>query len=113
MRAVVLTDHGDADVLSVVTVPDPEPGPEEVLVAVRATALNRADLLQRMGRYPEPGPPRAYEIPGMELAGTVVARGVRVSDWNIGDRVMGIVAGGAYAELIVVHERQSYRVSSS
>ena len=106
MRAVVLTDHGDADVLSVVTVPDPEPGPEEVLVAVRATALNRADLLQRMGRYPEPGPPRAYEIPGMELAGTVVARGVRVSDWNIGDRVMGIVAGGAYAELIVVHERQ-------
>ncbi len=106
MRAVVITEHGDPDVLTVDDVPEPEPGPEEVLVAVRATALNRADLLQRRGFYPEPGPPRAHEIPGMELAGTVVARGERVSAWQEGDEVMGIVAGGAYAERIAVHERQ-------
>ncbi|WCO68643.1 NAD(P)H-quinone oxidoreductase [Iamia majanohamensis] len=106
MRAVVLTDHGDPDVLTLTEVPTPEPGPEEVLVAVRATALNRADLLQRKGFYPEPGPPREHEIPGMELAGTVVEVGPRVSLWEVGDEVMGIVGGGAYAEHIAVHERQ-------
>jgi NADPH:quinone reductase len=106
MRAVVLTDHGDPDVLTLTEVPTPEPGPEEVLVAVRATALNRADLLQRKGFYPEPGPPREHEIPGMELAGTVVEVGPRVSLWQAGDEVMGIVSGGAYAEHITVHERQ-------
>lgn len=106
MRAVVLAEHGDPDVLTLTEVPDPEPGPEEVVVAVRATALNRADLLQRRGLYPEPGPPRAHEIPGLELAGTVAAVGDRVSEWQVGDEVMGIVSGGAYAEHIAVHERQ-------
>jgi len=106
MRAVVIPDYGDPDVLTVTDVPAPEPGPEEVLVAVRATALNRADLLQRRGFYPEPGPPREHEIPGMELAGTVAAIGERVTAWSVGDEVMGIVSGGAYAELIAVHERQ-------
>lgn len=106
MRAVVITEPGDPDVLAVQDVPDPEPGPEEVLVAVRATALNRADLLQRRGFYPEPGPPREHEVPGMELAGTVVALGPRVTEWQVGDEVMGIVSGGAYAERIAVHERQ-------
>ena len=106
MRAVVLTEHGDPDVLTLTEVPTPEPGPEEVLVAVRATALNRADLLQRKGFYPEPGPAREHEIPGMELAGTVVEVGPRVSLWEVGDEVMGIVGGGAYAEHIAVHERQ-------
>lgn len=106
MRAVVITETGDPDVLRVHDVPDPEPGPEEVLVAVRATALNRADLLQRRGLYPEPGPPRAHEIPGMELAGTVVGAGERVTAWREGDEVMGIVSGGSYAERIAVHERQ-------
>lgn len=106
MRAVVIESYGDPDVLTVVDVSDPEPGPEEVLVAVRATALNRADLLQRRGLYPEPGPKRRYEIPGMELAGTVAALGPRVSEWRVGDEVMGIVSGGAYAELVTVHERQ-------
>ena len=106
MRAVVLTEHGDPEVLTVAEVPTPEPGPEEVLVAIRATALNRADLLQRKGFYPEPGPPREHEIPGMELAGTVAAVGPRTSQWEVGDEVMGIVSGGAYAERIAVHERQ-------
>jgi NADPH:quinone reductase len=106
MRAVVITEPGDADVLAVQDVPEPVPGPEEVLIAIRATALNRADLLQRRGFYPEPGPPREHEVPGMELAGTVVALGERATAWQVGDEVMGIVSGGAYAERITVHERQ-------
>ncbi len=106
MRAVVLEGHGDADVLTLAEVPDPEPGPEEVVVEIVATALNRADLLQRRGFYPEPGPPREHEIPGMELAGRVVARGRRALAWADGHEVMGIVSGGAYAERITVHERQ-------
>ncbi len=104
MRAVVLTEHGGPEVLTVAEVPDPTPGPDEVLVEVAATALNRADLLQRRGRYP--GPPMDHEIPGMELSGRVVDRGERVSSWTVGDPVMGIVGGGAYAEKIAVHERQ-------
>ncbi|HMJ76871.1 MAG TPA: NAD(P)H-quinone oxidoreductase, partial [Iamia sp.] len=106
MRAVVITEPGDADVLALQDIPEPVPGPEEVLVAVRATALNRSDLLQRRGFYPEPGPPREHEVPGLELAGTVVARGDRATAWQVGDEVMGIVSGGAYAERIAVHERQ-------
>lgn len=104
MRAVVLDEHGDTDVLRIREVPDPVPGPEEVLVDVAATALNRADLLQRMGLYP--GPKMDHEIPGLELSGTVAAIGARVGQWSVGDRVMGIVGGGAYAENIAVHERQ-------
>ncbi|HYI61571.1 MAG TPA: NAD(P)H-quinone oxidoreductase [Acidimicrobiales bacterium] len=106
MRAVVIESYGDPDVLTVAEVPDPEPGPDEVLVAVRATALNRADLLQRRGLYPEPGPGRAHEIPGMELAGKVAALGDRATEWRVGDEVMGIVSGGSYAEMIAVHQRQ-------
>jgi putative PIG3 family NAD(P)H quinone oxidoreductase len=106
MRAVVLTEHGEPDVLSIAEVDDPVPGPEEVVVGVVTTALNRADLLQRRGFYPEPGPARPHEIPGMELAGRVLAAGDRVSAWRVGDPVMGIVAGGAYAEQVAVHERQ-------
>lgn len=111
MRAVTLTEYGGPEVLRVSEVPDPVPGPEEVLVEVRATALNRADLLQRMGFYP--GPPAKVEIPGMEFAGTVVGAGERVSASAVGDQVMGIVGGGAYAERLVVHERQTMAVPES
>lgn len=111
MRAVVLESYGGPDVLTVREVPDPVPGPEEVVVEVVATALNRADLLQRRGRYS--GPPMAYEIPGMELSGRVSALGERVSMWRPGDEVMGIVGGGAYAERIAVHERQLMAVPRS
>jgi putative PIG3 family NAD(P)H quinone oxidoreductase len=86
-------------------VADPVPGPDEVLVDIAATALNRADLLQRMGLYPDPRG-RTPEIPGLEFAGTVAAVGERVSMWKVGDRVMAIEAGGAYAEQIATHERQ-------
>lgn len=106
MRAVVLTSYGDPEVLTLAAVPEPLPGPEDVVVEIVATALNRADLLQRMGFYPEPGPAREHEIPGMELAGRVVAVGARVSLWKVGDEVMSIVSGGAYAERAAVPERQ-------
>jgi len=104
MRAIVLESHGGPEVLIARDVPDPVPGPEEVLVDVAATAVNRADLLQRMGLYP--GPPMPHEIPGLEFAGTVAAAGERAAMWSVGDRVMGITGGGAYAERVVVPERQ-------
>jgi NADPH2:quinone reductase len=83
--------------------PDPEPGAGEVLVAVRAAGLNGADRLQVAGRYPPP--PGAPDIPGLELAGEVLAVGPGVLRWQPGDRVMAVVAGGGQAELAVVHER--------
>jgi len=117
MRAVVLNEYGDTDVLRVVDVADPIAGPEEVLVEVVATALNRADLLQRRGLYPSPPlagfPVPAPEIPGMEFAGRVVALGDRVSSLEVGDEVMGIVGGGAYAERLVVHERQTMPIPTT
>jgi putative PIG3 family NAD(P)H quinone oxidoreductase len=112
MRAVVLEEYGGPEVLEVREVPDPALGPEDVLVEVVATALNRADLLQRRGWYPEPGPKRAHEIPGMELAGRVAAVGERVEAWSVGAEVMAIVGGGAYAERAAVHERQLMAVPS-
>lgn len=111
MQAVVLHEYGGTDVLRLETVARPEPGPEELLVEVRATALNRADLLQRMGFYP--GPPMPQEIPGMEFAGTVTAVGERVQAHAVGDEVMGIVGGGAYAEFLTVHEHQALSVPST
>ncbi len=104
MRAAVIERPGGTDVLKVREVPDPHPGPDEVVVRVVSSALNRADLLQRRGLYP--GPPGPFDIPGMELAGRVVAVGSRVEAWKPGDAVMGIVTGFAHAELAVVHERQ-------
>ena len=112
MRAVVLHSYGGPEVLTLEEVPDPQIGPEEVLVDVRATALNRADLLQRMGLYPSPAW-EAAEIPGLELAGVVAATGQRVTMWQPGDPVMGIVSGGAYAERVAVHERQLMAVPTS
>jgi putative PIG3 family NAD(P)H quinone oxidoreductase len=105
MRAVVLHSHGGPEVLTIDEVADPTPGPDEVVVDIAATALNRADLLQRMGLYPDPRKLQP-EIPGLEFAGTVSALGARATMWKIGDRVMGIEAGGAYAERIATHERQ-------
>jgi putative PIG3 family NAD(P)H quinone oxidoreductase len=105
MRAVVLRAHGGPEVLTIEEVPDPVPGPEEVLVDIASTAVNRADLLQRMGFYPPPFA-EALEIPGLEFAGTVRACGSRATRWRPGDAVMGVVASGGYAERLAVHERQ-------
>lgn len=112
MRAVVLHSYGGPEVLTIEEVADPIPGPDEVLVQVAATALNRADLLQRMGLYPDPRRVQP-EIPGLEFAGTVVGRGERATMWQMGDRVMGIEAGGAYAEKICTHERQLMAVPAA
>lgn len=113
MQAVVLESHGGPEVLTLREVPDPVPGPEEVLVEVVGTALNRADLLQRMGLYPDPAPASEHEIPGMEFAGRVVEVGTRCRAAQVGDEVMGIVSGGAYAERLATHERQVLAVPSS
>jgi putative PIG3 family NAD(P)H quinone oxidoreductase len=84
---------------------DPQPGAGQVLVGVRAAGLNGADMMQLAGRYPAP-PGSPADIPGLELAGTVLALGAGVARFAEGDRVMGIVGGGGQAELAVVHERQ-------
>jgi NADPH2:quinone reductase len=109
MRAVAITKPGGPDVLAVVQRPRPEPSRFEVRVRVRATAINRADLLQRMGAYPAPAdsPP---DIPGLEMAGEVDALGPGVERWKIGDRVFGLVGGGAYAEYVTSHERALARI---
>jgi NADPH2:quinone reductase len=108
MRAVVITGHGGPEVLAIHNVPKPEPGPGQIRVAVEACALNRADLLQRMGHYPAP-PGTPQDIPGLEYAGTVEALGPGTQLWSIGDKVMGIAPGGAQAEKIVVHAREAIR----
>jgi NADPH2:quinone reductase len=104
MRAIVIREPGGPEVLEVRDVPAPEPQRGEVRVRVRATAVNRADVLQRMGFYPAPAgsPP---DIPGLELAGEVDALGQGVTELSLGDRVFGIVGGGSYAEHVVVHAR--------
>ncbi len=91
--------------------PDPEPAGEEVLVKVRAAGLNGADMMQRRGLYPAP-PGSPQDIPGMELAGEVVALGGQARRFELGEKVMTIVGGGAQAELAVVHERQLMPVPS-
>src|ERR1700756_1781877 len=100
MRAVVVNDGA----LTVEERPDPSPGPGEVLVAIKAAGLNAADLLQRRGFYPAP-PGSPPDIPGMELAGEVVANGEGATRFAAGDRVMAVVGGGAQATHLVVHER--------
>jgi putative PIG3 family NAD(P)H quinone oxidoreductase len=112
MRAVVLRSHGGPEVLTIEDVEAPIPGPDEILVDVAYTALNRADTLQRMGMYPDPRSPE-IEIPGLEYSGAVAGVGSAVTDWSIGDRVMGIEAGGCYAEKIVTHGRQALPVPST
>ena len=102
MQAVICTGTGGPEVLALRDVPTPRPGPREVLLDVRATALNRADLLQRRGLYPPP--PGASEILGLECSGVVAALGAGAARFSVGARVMALLAGGGYAEQVVVHE---------
>lgn len=101
MRAVVIREPGGPEVLEVRELPAPEPASDEVVVRVEAVGVNRADLLQRRGRYPAP-PGYPSDIPGLEVAGVVEAVGTGVGDRAEGDRVMGVVAGGGYAERVAV-----------
>lgn len=100
MRAVVARESGGPDVLGLGRLPVPIYGDEELLVRVHATALNRADLLQREGTYPSP--PGASSVLGLEMAGTIEAAGNACTNWRIGDRVCGLLSGGGYAEYAVV-----------
>ena len=105
MRAVTINDGA----LSVEEHPDPEPGPGQILVVVKAAGINGADILQRKGAYPAP-PGSPPDIPGLELAGEVSARGPGAERFSDGDRVMAIVGGGGQAELAVLHERAAMPV---
>jgi putative PIG3 family NAD(P)H quinone oxidoreductase len=109
MKAIVITRPGGPEVLELQERPAPEPARGEVRVRVRATALNRADLLQRMGHYPAP-PDWPPDIPGMELAGEIDAIGPGACDWAVGDRVFGLCGGGSYAESVVLHGRTLARI---
>jgi putative PIG3 family NAD(P)H quinone oxidoreductase len=100
VRAIVQSGFGPPETLSLGEVPDPVPGPGEVLLAVRATAVNRADLMQREGHYPPP--PGVSEVLGLEVAGEVVEVGPGVSGWGAGDRAMALLSGGGYAQLAAV-----------
>jgi NADPH:quinone reductase len=99
MNAVEITAPGGPDVLKIGRRPVPKPGDGEVLIEVRAAGVNRPDVLQRTGRYDPP--PGITDIPGLEVAGRIVATGGNVADWQVGHRVCALVAGGGYAEYCV------------
>jgi NADPH:quinone reductase-like Zn-dependent oxidoreductase len=104
MRAIVFTGAGGPEVVELQERPDPVPGHDEVVVAATHAGMNPADLIQRAGHYPAP-PGSPADIPGLEVAGTVVAVGEHVTTWTVGDRVFGLVGGGGLADRVVVHER--------
>jgi putative PIG3 family NAD(P)H quinone oxidoreductase len=100
MKAITMSGSGGPEVLTWTDVPDPEPGPGEVLVEVVATAVNRADLLQREGHYAPP--PGASPYPGLECSGRIAALGRGVEGWAVGDEVCALLSGGGYAEKVAV-----------
>ncbi|NNL65903.1 MAG: NAD(P)H-quinone oxidoreductase [Myxococcales bacterium] len=108
MKAIVIGTPGDESVMQLGEVPEPTLGPAELRIRVVATAVNRADLLQRQGLYPPP--PGAPETLGLECAGEVIEVGAEVTGWQVGDRAMALLAGGGYAEQVVVHAGSAMRV---
>jgi putative PIG3 family NAD(P)H quinone oxidoreductase len=108
VRAVILKGFGDESVLAIGDVPPPRLGPDDLRISVAATALNRADLLQREGHYPPP--PGASPILGLECAGHVVEVGTNVAGWQTGERAMALLAGGGYAEQVVVNAGSAMHV---
>jgi putative PIG3 family NAD(P)H quinone oxidoreductase len=110
MRAVVCDGHGDVDVLRWAEVDDPQPGEGEVLIEVAASAVNRADLLQRQGLYPPP--PGITDVLGLECSGHVVALGAGVTGWSVGDPVCALLAGGGQAERAIAPVGQCLPVPS-
>lgn len=100
MRAVVITRPGGPEVLELAVVPDPAPGPGEVVLTVAATSVNRADIMQRKGFYPPP--PGSPEWPGLEASGTVSEVGPGVTGWSVGDAACALLTGGGYAEKVAV-----------
>jgi putative PIG3 family NAD(P)H quinone oxidoreductase len=108
MQAVVVAEPGGPDVLSLRSVPAPVPGSGEVMLDVVATAVNRADLMQRAGRYPPPA--GASEILGLECSGRIAVLGEGVTGWQVGDEVCALLSGGGYAEQVCVPAMQLMRV---
>ncbi|HET9341767.1 MAG TPA: NAD(P)H-quinone oxidoreductase [Candidatus Eremiobacteraceae bacterium] len=106
MKALVITRPGGPDVLAVVDRPKPEPRGDEILVRIFAAGVNRADLMQREGRYPAP-PDSPQDIPGLEFSGVVDAIGPGVTARKVGQRVFGLVGGGAQAEYLLTREHLS------
>jgi NADPH2:quinone reductase len=104
MKVVEISSFGPPDVLKLAERPDPVAGPGEVLIAVVAAGVNRPDVIQRLGKYPPP--PGASDLPGLEVAGTIVALGPGVSGFAVGDEVCALVAGGGYAALANVPQEQ-------
>jgi putative PIG3 family NAD(P)H quinone oxidoreductase len=100
MRAVIAPDPGGPDALVVADLPDPKPGPGELVIDMAATAVNRADTLQRQGFYPPP--PGASDVLGLECSGVVSAVGEGVEAWSVGDQVCALLAGGGYGEKVLV-----------
>ena len=112
MKAIVVEPPGKtADTLSLAEAPDPVPSDQEVLLRVHATALNRADIMQRMGGYPPQH--GASAVLGLELAGEVIQIGSRVTDRSVGDRVYGLSGGGGYAELATLHQSLAMPIPDS
>jgi NADPH2:quinone reductase len=112
MRAIIIAGPGGPEVLRLGRVPRPDPGRSEIRVRVRAAGVNRADVLQRRGLYPAP-PGWPVDIPGLEYAGEVDALGEGAAMWEPGDRVMGLVGGGGYAEFVVVPEGEAIAISEA
>ena len=108
MKAIHIINPGPDSRLEIQETESPMPGPEELLVRVHATALNRADLMQRNGNYPPP--PGASEILGLEMAGTVEGWGSACTDWQLGERVLGLLPGGGYAEYVVIPQSLAMRM---
>ena len=104
MHAVVVTEPGGPDVLRWLEVPDPAPGPGEVVIDVAAAGINRADLLQRQGLYPPPAGAPPYL--GLECSGRIAAVGEGVTSWQPGDQVCALLSGGGYAQQVAVPEGQ-------
>jgi NADPH:quinone reductase len=108
MRAAIINNPGPNSSITITTMDKPTCQPKEILIKVGATALNRADILQRSGKYPPP--PGASNIPGLEVAGDVVEIGSDVKSFKIGERVYGLIAGGGYAEYCVVEEGLAFNI---
>jgi NADPH2:quinone reductase len=111
MTAIAIREPGGPHVLVPSRRPLPVPGEGEILIKVAASGVNRPDVMQRMGLYPPP--PGASDIPGLEVAGEVVARGAHATRWNLGDRVCALVSGGGYAEYCVAHETHALAVPAN
>lgn len=110
MKAIVLEKFGGPEVLTLRDVDAPKAGPDDIVIQVETTAVNRADLLERQGHYPPPDPKPRYQIPGLECAGIVVEKGDRVTKFSLGDKILALLPGGGYAEYVTCPEDLAWKM---